>query len=47
MAHTIKLGLLGNNLSRSRAKKLHELLGELDGLTVTYFSKIALFMPIC
>jgi shikimate dehydrogenase len=36
MAHTIKLGLLGNNLGRSRAKNLHELLGELHGLKVTY-----------
>jgi shikimate dehydrogenase len=36
MAHKIKLGLLGNNLGRSRAKNLHELLGELFGLEVTY-----------
>ena len=36
MAHTIKLGLLGNNLGRSWAKNLHESLGELHGLNVTY-----------
>lgn len=36
MTHKIKLGLLGNNLGRSRAKNLHELLGELYGLDVTY-----------
>ena len=36
MSQTIKLGLLGNNLGRSRAKNLHELLGELHGLDVTY-----------
>lgn len=36
MAETIKLGLLGNNLGRSRAKNLHELLGELYGVPVTY-----------
>ncbi len=36
MAETIKLGLLGNNIGRSRAKNLHELLGELYGLSVSY-----------
>jgi shikimate dehydrogenase len=36
MSKKIKLGLLGNNLGRSRAKNLHELLGELYGLDVTY-----------
>ena len=36
MAETIRLGLLGNNLGRSRAKNLHEMLGELYGLEVTY-----------
>jgi shikimate dehydrogenase len=36
MPQTIKLGLLGNNLGRSRAKDLNELLGELHGLNVTY-----------
>ena len=36
MSKRIKLGLLGNNLGRSRAKDLHELLGEMYGLDVTY-----------
>lgn len=36
MSQRIKLGLLGNNLGRSRAKNLHELLGEINGLLVTY-----------
>jgi len=27
MAQSVKLGLLGNGISRSRAKNLHELLG--------------------
>lgn len=36
MSRIVKLGLLGNNLSRSRAKNLHELLGEMHGLKVTY-----------
>lgn len=36
MAQTIKLGLLGNNLGRSRAKNLHELLGEMHDRDVTY-----------
>ena len=36
MADTIKLGLLGNNIGRSRAKNLHELLGEVHGIEVTY-----------
>lgn len=36
MSQIVKLGLLGNNLGRSRAKHLHELLGELHNLTVTY-----------
>ena len=51
MAHTIKSGLLGNNLSRSRAKNLYEvtvpfLLVEIAALMmVTYLPKIALFIP--
>jgi len=46
MAHTIKSGLLGNNLSRSRAKNLHEFLVEIAALMmVTYLPKIALFIP--
>lgn len=36
MAQMIKLGLLGNNIGRSRAKNLHELLGEVHGLDVSY-----------
>lgn len=32
----IKLGLLGNGISRSRAKSLHEMLGSLSGLEVSY-----------
>ena len=36
MAEIVKLGLLGNNLGRSRAKDLHEMLGELYNLEVTY-----------
>jgi shikimate dehydrogenase len=36
MSETVKLGLLGNNIGRSRAKNLHELLGELYGVAVTY-----------
>ncbi len=36
MSDTIKLGLLGNNIGRSRAKNLHELLGEMNGIPVTY-----------
>lgn len=36
MSQPIKLGLLGNNLGRSRAKNLHELLGQMHGLDVTY-----------
>lgn len=36
MTQRIKLGLLGNNLGRSRAKDLHELLGELNNLKVSY-----------
>jgi shikimate dehydrogenase len=36
MLQTVKLGLLGNNLGRSRAKNLHEFLGELHDLDVTY-----------
>jgi len=36
MTQRIKLGLLGNNLGRSRAKDLHELLGELYNLKVSY-----------
>ncbi len=51
MAHTIKSGLLGNNLDRSRAKNLHEvtvpfLLVEIAALMMaTYLPKIALFIP--
>jgi shikimate dehydrogenase len=33
---TVQLGLLGNGITRSRAKKLHELLGEMLGLDVRY-----------
>ena len=36
MAKAIKLGLLGNGIGRSRAKSLHELIGELHGLDVRY-----------
>lgn len=36
MSQPIKLGLLGNNIGRSQAKNLHELLGEMHGLDVTY-----------
>ena len=36
MPERVKLGLLGNNLGRSRAKHLHELLGEIYNLDVTY-----------
>ncbi|WP_136810667.1 shikimate dehydrogenase family protein [Desulfosediminicola flagellatus] len=36
MSKTVKLGLLGNGISRTRAKVLHELLGEMYGLQVTY-----------
>jgi shikimate dehydrogenase len=36
MPETMKLGLLGNNIGRSRAKNLHELLGEIYGIDVTY-----------
>ena len=36
MSNEIKLGLLGNGIGRSRAKALHELIGELYGLNVTY-----------
>ena len=36
MAAAIKLGLLGNGIGRSRAKNLHELLGEMHGLEVSY-----------
>jgi len=36
MTEPIKLGLLGNNIGRSRAKNLHELLGELYNSPVTY-----------
>lgn len=39
MSEKIKLGLLGNNLGRSRAKNLHELLGELYGINVSYEPK--------
>jgi len=36
MSETIRLGLLGNNLGRSRAKNLHEMLGGFYGLNVIY-----------
>lgn len=36
MAPLITRGLLGTNLGRSRAKNLHELLGDLYGLDITY-----------
>jgi len=37
MTSEIKLGLLGNGIGRSRAKALHELIGELYGLNVRYW----------
>ena len=36
MKTEIKLGLLGNGIGRSRAKSLHELIGELYGISVRY-----------
>ena len=36
MTKEIKLGLLGNGIGRSRAKSLHELIGELYGLNIRY-----------
>lgn len=36
MSQLVQLGLLGNGLGRSRAKNLHELLGEIHGLEVNY-----------
>jgi shikimate dehydrogenase len=36
MSHKIQLGLLGNGISRTRAKDLHELLGEMYDLNVSY-----------
>jgi shikimate dehydrogenase len=36
MTQEIKLGLFGHNLSRSKAKCFHELLGKLNGLNITY-----------
>ncbi len=36
MSQLLQLGLLGNGLGRSRAKNLHELLGEIYGLNVNY-----------
>ena len=36
MSATIQLGLLGNGLERSRARDLHEMIGELLGLPVAY-----------
>lgn len=36
MTQTIQLGLLGNGISRTRAKNLHEMLGELYNLDVNY-----------
>lgn len=36
MTSEIKLGLLGNGIGRSRAKSLHELIGELYGLPIQY-----------
>jgi len=37
MTSEIKLGLLGNGIGRSRAKALHELIGELYGLNIRYW----------
>ena len=39
MTEKKRLGLLGDNLGRSRAKNLHELLGELYGIDVSYEPK--------
>jgi quinate/shikimate dehydrogenase (NAD+) len=36
MTHTIRLGLLGNNIGRSRSKDLHEFLGKMYDLDVSY-----------
>lgn len=36
MAETIKLGLLGHGIGHSRAKSLHELMGEIHGLKISY-----------
>lgn len=36
MVRSVRLGLLGNGISRTRAKNLHELLGEMYDLQVTY-----------
>lgn len=36
MSNPVRLGLLGNNIGRSRAKNLHEMLGEMYGLDVSY-----------
>ncbi|HPE61728.1 MAG TPA: hypothetical protein PLB10_15455 [Thiolinea sp.] len=36
MTQSVKLGLLGNGIGRSRAKNLHELLGTLYGLDISY-----------
>ena len=45
MTKKIKLGLLGNNLGRSRAKNLHELLGEIYGLNISYHPMDLLTRP--
>ncbi len=36
MSEKIQLGLLGNGISKSRARFLHELLGEIHGLAINY-----------
>lgn len=45
MSQKIRLGLLGNNLGRSRAKNLHELLGEIHGLDISYHPMDLLTRP--
>lgn len=45
MSQLIKLGLLGNNLGRSRAKNLHELLGRIHGLDISYYPMDLLDRP--
>lgn len=36
MSQILQVGLLGNNIGRSRVKALHELLGELYGIKISY-----------
>lgn len=36
LAKTVKLGLIGDNISRSKSPRLHRTAGELTGLEVTY-----------